>query len=292
MGEAKRRRAAGVKTGWAKTPLSGFSPQLIEAMKHAYGMQGLAAFEVTERATALHEAGHAVVGRAIAGETPLSLTIGSQAIARSRSFGSPKIGLCEHSPGSLFNRDIDVRVEPPETVIEVAAFRIAGQAAEAVCDPGDYRIGSSLDEDLEAQMILNGVAKVRLGLSPNNAPALTVLTRIATANVLWANRKAVERVAAALIESHALDQPALAELLANVARADPPIGAWVLTKLPLLIAEAGGDVRGMMGQLAVEASPVGAVPPRAAKAGPGGVLTPRTKKGRQRRYNARTDGGR
>ena len=80
MGEAKRRAAAG---GGRSLKLSeqlreALEPSIKHAARIAYANQGEAAFEVTERATSLHEAGHAVVGYAIADDLPLQMSIGAQ----------------------------------------------------------------------------------------------------------------------------------------------------------------------------------------------------------------------
>ena len=62
-------------------------PDLIETIRHAYAKQGLAAFEITERATTLHEAGHAVAGVAMFGEVPDSISLGTQFIKDRRGLG-------------------------------------------------------------------------------------------------------------------------------------------------------------------------------------------------------------
>ena len=230
MGEAKRRKVALRMPREMTRQRSALLPDIVEASRRAFAKQGAAAFGVTERATALHEAGHAVAGASIAGLVPVSVSLGTSTM-HDPAFGEVlQFGCCEYSPGSLFARDLDVRVDPPEDVIAVAMQRFAGQCAEFMCDREDYRDGSSIGEDMETQAVLVGLGEMRLGLSQANAPALVVLTRTITWQVLRANQAIIERIAAALIAKRSLDQTAMAELLTDVSASDQPGGAWVLSQ--------------------------------------------------------------
>jgi hypothetical protein len=208
---------------------------------------GPAAFEITERATALHEAGHAVIAMSLAGLVPVSMTIGLCSAEHPMLGTRIRAGETLLEPGSAFNRILDVRIEKPQDVIENAAFHLAGQAAEALCDWKDYRWGSSLDEQYEAEAILNGVAHHRLGLPKRQWCALILITRIALFGILGSNRTVLERVAAALISSRKLERPELERLLADVPRANPPLGEWVLAETPAFIRQVpDGDLESML----------------------------------------------
>jgi hypothetical protein len=181
---------------------------------------------------------NAVAGTAMSGEAPLSLSL-------SLGIEAGKAGFCTYRNGARFNRWMDTRIAPPEEVIERAAYTIAGQAAEAVLDLKDYRWGSSLDEQLETEAILNGLG-LRLGLSMDNATALIFLTRVAVSMLLDENRDRVERTAAALIARRKLDQAGLPDLLAGVARPDPSVGQFVLAHVQATIGAENGNVRAML----------------------------------------------
>jgi hypothetical protein len=203
-----------------------------------------------ERATALHEAGHAVAGFAFTRGVPSSVSLERHA-HQDRDFGAAvRFGVCEWPADSLFGRDMDVRVDPPEDIIAVAAQRMAGQAAEFLCDQDDYRAASSLDETVEADAVLLGLGQLRFGLSTSNAPAFILLTRAATWQTLATSRQVIERAAAQLITKQKLDQPELANLLADVSQPEPPIGKFVISQVDKCIEAADGDVRRMIARLA------------------------------------------
>jgi len=243
VGEAKRRRQ------WRQTvegSLEAMRENLASAVTDVISRHGLEAFEISERATALHEAGHAVAGNSLAGLVPLSLSIGSHVpqasvvdAAADRALGiSSKAGLCLQPEGSRFTRSVDVNVTQPEEVIESAAYRLAGQAAEALCDFKNYRWGSSLDEQVEMESILGGLGLFRLGLTQSQCPALILLTRLAVWRMLQSNKAVIERIADALIAERFLDHTTLAGLLQDVRAPQPPIGEWVLSQVrPLLLAQ-------------------------------------------------------
>jgi hypothetical protein len=205
MGEAKRRRSAGLIAGEARPKSFGkdrherersiYKSELTRATRHAYKKQGHAAFEVTERATALHEAGHAVVARSIAGEIHETINLEQKTVDDPLAGPTLRLGECIYAEGSLFARTMDVRVDPVEDVFAVCVHMIAGQAAEFMCDRDDYREGSSLNETVQAGACLLGLGDSRLGLGDNGA-ALIPLAKTVAWRVLDLNREAVERLAA------------------------------------------------------------------------------------------------
>jgi len=226
MGEARRRQARDQEAGrYLRTALD-------QAARDAYAVQGATAFETSERAIALHEAGHAVAGVAIAGLLPSSIMLRPEADVHETYGPMVRLGTCVYPAGTLFNRAIDTRIDPIEIIISNAA----------------YRLGSSLDEQLDAEGMLLGAA-FRLGLPVRNRPALLVLSRMALANSLSTNKTAIERTAAALIARRDLEAAALADMLADVSRCDPPFAEWVVARIPECIQAAGGDVMTMLSRM-------------------------------------------
>ena len=73
MGESKRRKAR-IPRGMTKQR-SALLPDIVEASRRANAKQGAADFGVTERATAFHEAGHAVAGLSTAGVVAVSVSL-------------------------------------------------------------------------------------------------------------------------------------------------------------------------------------------------------------------------
>jgi hypothetical protein len=238
MGEAKRRAAAG---GGRSAKLSEelrevLEPSIKDAARIAYAHQGEAAFEITERATSLHEAGHAVVGYAIAGDLPLQVSIGAQ--IRQSSLGSTHVvGWCPYGHDSIFGRVINFATAPPEETIAFAAQMLAGQTAEMVFDGDDYRLGSSLDDQASGIHALKSLLELRLDLDDRDSPkTLCTLTLQAVAKTLESNRTTVERIAAALIERRSLSRAEIAAMVADVRR-EPSFGESILSRLKEPAAE-------------------------------------------------------
>ncbi len=125
--------------------------QLIRDMQmQAFKAQGLAAFECSKRAAAIHEAGHAVVETAL-GEVVTVCRIERKDVIERGSVKEVWLGYTrlERTEEILFDSS-----SPADMIIIQAVRKHAGLAAETAFDP-DARLGSSLDELAMCQMFCN-----------------------------------------------------------------------------------------------------------------------------------------
>ena len=116
--------------------------------RQAYALQGLRAFEITERATAVHEAGHAVVATAYG-------HLVSRVRTQRKRIGEQKIWV-----GRTYY-DVVPRTGPASTVrddLDAACNLIAGVLAEAMFDHDDFRFGSSINEIVFFQCVVENIA--------------------------------------------------------------------------------------------------------------------------------------
>ncbi len=167
--------------------------------RQAYALQGLRAFENTERATALHEAGHAVVATAYG-------HLVSRARIRRKQIGEQKIWVgrtyydvvpCT-GPGSAVRDDLDA-----------ACNLIDGVLAEQMFDGDDFRLGSSINEIVFFQCVVENIAfKTR-------APFEKIATRVfaVVSGILHQHRDLVELLAVELMRRGTLRGQALSRLL-------------------------------------------------------------------------------
>ena len=176
--------------------------ELNELARDAFAAQGARAFENTERATAFHEAGHAVVATA-SGRRVARVRI------KRRRVGDLKVWL-GHTDDGVFNRTDEATSVDDDCF--TAANIIAGWVAEILFDTRDMRAGSSLDEIIIFRGIVANIA-FKTG-RPHTEIAAEVIHNVGA--ILKRHRDLVERLAAALMRVGTLRGARLARLLAEV----------------------------------------------------------------------------
>jgi hypothetical protein len=170
--------------------------------RRAYALQGLRAFENTKRATAVHEAGHAVVA------TACGRFVDRVWIKRERT-GEQKTWV-----GRTYTDAVQYSGPTSAVRDDLAAARnlVAGVLAEVIFDRGDFRLGSSLDEIAFFLCVVRNIAfKTR---APFDEIALQVTTQVC--RILHQHRDLVELLAAELTRRKTLRGPALSRLLRRV----------------------------------------------------------------------------
>jgi hypothetical protein len=170
--------------------------------RRAYALQGLRAFENTKRATAVHEAGHAVVATTC-GHFVDRVWIKRKRVGEQKTWvGGTRIDAVLYSGRASSVRDD----------LAGACNLLAGVLAEAIFDRGDFRHGSSLDEIVFCQCVIKNIAfKTR---APFDEIVLQVITQVS--GLLHQHRDLVELLAAELTRRGTLRGPALSRLLRRV----------------------------------------------------------------------------
>lgn len=119
---------------------------LVALARVAYAAQGMAAFDQTRKAAAIHEAGHVVVAIAL-----------GQTVERVKVWRSFALGAWRWEGHTLY-RNEEWRVDETTSALDDAHFAMntfAGVASEMLFAGDDYKLGSSLDEIVT----FNGVAR-------------------------------------------------------------------------------------------------------------------------------------
>ena len=174
----------------------------VKLARRAYALQGPRAFENTERATAVHEAGHAVVVTACGGLVHRvrikRKRVGEQTTWVGRTYHNV---VQNTGPASAVRDDLDV-----------ARNLVAGFLAEAMFDSGDFRLGSSLNEIVFFQCVVENIAfRTR---TPFEEIAPQAIAQVS--GILHQHRDLVELLAAELTRRGTLRGPALSQLLRGV----------------------------------------------------------------------------
>lgn len=170
--------------------------------QQAYALQGPHAFESTERATAVHKAGHAVVA------TACGYLVSRVRIQRKR-VGDEKtwVGRTYHDVVQYTGPASAVRDD-----LGSARNLAAGVLAEVMFDGGDFRLGSSLNEIVFFQCVVENIAFKTW--SPFEEIALQVVAQVS--GILQQHRDVVRPLAAELMRHGTLHGPALWRLLLGV----------------------------------------------------------------------------
>jgi hypothetical protein len=122
--------------------------QFRDLAKAAYAAQGMAAFENTRRATAIHEAGHVVIA-IMSGRTVERVWI------KRKRVGGGKAWIGRTLDGFSYATEPD---SPVEADVAAARGLIAGVLAEWLFDRDDFRRGSSLNEVISFQVIVDSIS--------------------------------------------------------------------------------------------------------------------------------------
>jgi hypothetical protein len=176
--------------------------ELRQMMERAYAMQGDRAFEHTQRATAIHEAGHVVVAAA-SGHTVKQVWIKRKRFADGKAW----VGFTTH--GEQWCSD---PTTPVAHDVDYARNVIAGVVAELLFDGRDFRAGSSMDEIITFRMAVNQIA-YKTGASFEHV-AVGLMTEVT--RLLKAHRPLVERIADQLMRHGTLRSKALSKLLNGI----------------------------------------------------------------------------
>ena len=173
-----------------------------ELARHAYALQGSRAFESTERATAVHEAGHAVVATAC-----------GHVVSRVR-INRKRIGEQKAWVGRI-NTNVVLSTGPASKVSDdrdVARNLVAGVLAEQMFDGDDFRLGSSINEIVFFQCVVENIAFKTLIAFEKIALQLIAEVDV----ILYQHRDLVELLAAKLMRRGTLRGQALSRLLRAV----------------------------------------------------------------------------
>jgi hypothetical protein len=174
----------------------------VKLARRAHAHQGPRAFENTERATAVHETGHAVV------VTACGYFVHRVRIKRKR-VGERKtwIGRTYHSVVQYTGPACAVRDD-----LAGARNLVAGVLAEAMFDSGDFCLGSSLNETVFFRCVVENIA-FKTGASFEEI-APQVIAQVS--EILHQHSDLVEPLAAELMRRGTLRGPALSRLLREV----------------------------------------------------------------------------
>lgn len=188
---------------------------LVRRRYAAFAEEGPTTFGSTRRTAAVHEAGHAVVFEATASDLfprPRDVQI-YQDHSFSSEFGDVWLGHTSEHPG--YKRAAkDFQNIYAHHLCALRTY--AGLAAEILFNPADFRLGSSLDED-----VATNVYALNIALNLNESPT-TVLDAIKknTDAVLKANEDTLLSIAGFLEDNLAMDGSELREALRGIARAE------------------------------------------------------------------------
>jgi hypothetical protein len=175
---------------------------LQQAVRQAFAEGGHSAFAASERVTAYHEAGHAVL-YALAG-----IALKQVWIKCVKTDGAATwIGECEADVSWQINEHT-----LPTEDLRIAEIVLAGWLSEWMFTPDELRAGSSLDEAVLAGVICSGVAH-KIGSRP--ADVLTTAMDGVIAS-LRAHQVDVQMIPAALMRCRRLSGPQLTSRLPKV----------------------------------------------------------------------------
>jgi hypothetical protein len=172
---------------------------IVEQTNKILDSHGVHAFASTQAASAIHEAGHVVVGVA---------------------FGKrlKRVRICERMSGvwmGLTEYHGRPRLDAPATILKEARFVYAGIAAEMLFDR-DFRRGSSLDEFIMSQ-VLAAIAAHKLGTDGETCWRTEVDE--VTMSSLRQHRLVVGEIANRLLMCRTLRGRALDQMVADIKRA-------------------------------------------------------------------------
>jgi hypothetical protein len=173
--------------------------QFCDLAKAAFAQQGMRAFENTKRATAIHEAGHVVIA-IMSGRTVERVWI------KRRRVGDAKFWIGRTLDGFSYGTTPD---SPVEADVAAARSLIAGVLAEWLFDRDDFRRGSSLNEVISFQVIVDSI-------SNKTGEAFEIITQEIARSVfadLDRHRHEVEAIAAALMARGELKTASLMQVI-------------------------------------------------------------------------------
>jgi hypothetical protein len=179
--------------------------QFTKMVMNAYQVQGIKAFENTQRTTALHEAGHCVIGTAIGRTiTRTKIKRAWSSFTRNKSW----TGRTYDGVSDLTGPDTSVASD-----FNFARFVIAGLMAEITFNGADFRVGSSLDEVVQFQLAINNIA-VKMNQDDAQTVALEQLRWVT--ETLQANKAIVLEIADLLMRRGTLRGAVLEKILRGV----------------------------------------------------------------------------
>ena len=175
---------------------------------HAFAAQGFDAFVNTKRATAYHEAGHAVVAAAH-GFGVVRVWI------KEKRFGGTKAWIGRSFP-VVDGRKIIMQTTPDSSVaddLDTARNLMAGVVAEMLFDSKDFRQGSSLNEVVFFKACVANIA-VKIGASDTQDLSMQLMAQVG--EVLKRHADVVEKIANELLQRGTLHGQQLQVLLKTV----------------------------------------------------------------------------
>lgn len=203
-----------------------------EQVTKLLGQQGFRAFEVPRSSAIAHETGHVVVGRYHGFEarsceiTPhaISCEIVRRAVNSSSAWG----GFTKWAQPHPFEPEgpVEFTTIATPTVLAQMSTTIAGVVAEAVFDPAGYRDGSSIDEVLVAQVLVDQLAP-RLGQLPET---LWDICCPRTAVILQFNERPARAVMKKLDAAGIVRRKQLAKLTTNVHKLNADPFDWIAAR--------------------------------------------------------------
>ena len=167
-----------------------------EIAARAEELQGPRARGASRKTAAIHEAGHVVVNRATMGGIfpgPYRVKVYPE-YGLEPEVGEVWLGCTENPPGTP-----DTLIRPGDVSgMHIHALRIlAGVVAERLFNPTDYRLGSSIDEQIVGEIAATNIARE---IGADHLKVLHVLHQL-TADVLRINQLQLLKIAAWL-EKH------------------------------------------------------------------------------------------
>jgi hypothetical protein len=176
-----------------------------ELTRRACLIQGDRAFDDPKSSAVVHEAGHAV------------LYAHHGVVVRYLKIWEGKKGMRGHWVGRAKTDKYPWSVGPdasPEVNFKHACIQIAGRVAEELFDTENLRLGSSLDEIIQAQIIAGSIAQK----TQENPARVFQSIDANTRNILKVNEDVVREIARRLDRDHVVRRDALGVILGGVYR--------------------------------------------------------------------------
>ena len=184
----------------------GIGNQMREIMEketaRVFREHGPQSFGSTKPASAIHEAGHVVIGTMI-----------GKRVKRVRLKQNAVCGLA-----SLNVTGARYSIRPPRILEKEARWIYAGIAAEMLFAKDDFREASSLDEVIMAQYL---AAEVATMMNVDQQTYYEAEVHYVVGNWLLKHRAAVMKIAEYLVRHHKLRHPALGRLIEDIERVNP-----------------------------------------------------------------------
>ena len=183
----------------------GIGNQMREIMEketaRVFREHGPQSFGSTKPASAIHEAGHVVIGTMIGKRVKR---------VRLKQDSGLWLGLTECHGRPLLNT--------PTKILKEARWIYAGIAAEMLFAKDDFREASSLDEVIMAQYL---AAEVETMMNVDQQTYYEAEVHYVVGNWLLKHRAAVMKITEYLVRHHKLRHPALGRLIEDIERVNP-----------------------------------------------------------------------